>query len=135
MWRNKSFQKHINKRIELKKLGLPKGVDPNAVIFIMDKVFTLDGIDLKTWEQQIGQKILQMEDQQNQFFSTVGNADKGEEKQGDGLAHQVTPELRSTEESGGHTRNRKQRLLEEAERNISDPEYQKNVPGGGKAGK
>jgi len=79
--------------------------------------------------------VLQMEDQQNQFFSTVGNADKGEEKQGGGLAHQVTPELRATGESGVQTRNRKQRLLEEAEGNISDPEYQKNVPGGGKSGK
>ena len=76
-----------------------------------------------------------MEDQQNQFFSTVGNADKGEEKEGDGLAHQITPEVRGGEEPGVQTRNRKHRLLEESEGNISDPEYQKNVPGGGKSGK
>ena len=29
-------KKNLNKRIKLKKLGLPPGVDPNAVIFILD---------------------------------------------------------------------------------------------------
>ena len=51
------------------------------------------------------------------------------------MAHQVTPELRSTDESGVQTRNRKQRLLEESAENTPDPQYQKNVPGGGKSGK
>ena len=69
-------------------------------------------------------------------FSTLGNADKGEEKQGDGLAHQLTPDVRSSDVSYMQTRNRKQRLLQEAEGNsASDPEFEKSVPGGGKASK
>ena len=45
MWRNKRKKNHVDKLIELRKLGLPEGVDRNAVLFIMEKGLELDGAD------------------------------------------------------------------------------------------
>ena len=76
----------IDKLIALRKLGLPEGVDPNAVLFIiiyMEKGLTLDGADLKLWVDKIADKVDYLENRQNEFFSTAGNASKGDEKQGD----------------------------------------------------
>ena len=115
MWRNKVFKKHIDKRIALKKLGLPAGVDPNAVIYIMEKGLSLEGHDLKVWVQKIGDKVIQLEDQQNQFFSTAGNAAKGEAKEGDPLAkaNPVTPDPMFSPVKQIVTREQRALLLEE----------------------
>ena len=83
MWRNKRLKNHVDKLIALRKLGLPEGVDPNAVLFIMEKGLTLDGADLKLWVDKIADKVDYLENRQNEFFSTAGNASKGDGKQGD----------------------------------------------------
>ena len=83
MWRNKRFKKHVDKRIALRKLGLPKGVDSNAVLLIIEKGLTLDGADKKLWVDKIADKVDCLESRQNEFFSTAGNVSKRDEKQGD----------------------------------------------------
>ena len=42
----------------------------------------MDGADLKLWVDKIADKVDYLENRQNEFFSTAGNASKGDEKQG-----------------------------------------------------
>ena len=39
---------------------VPEGVDPNAFRFIMEKSLKLEGVNVKTWDEKIGDKVLQL---------------------------------------------------------------------------
>ena len=115
-------------RAELRK-EVPKGVDYRTYKYIMEKALTFDDEELKVWVEKITNKVIEIEDKQNQFFTNVGNAEKEAEKQGQGKtilgvqiggmqiggtgqtpAKLITPELTSPQK-GTVTRERKKQLL------------------------
>ena len=45
------MKEHIDKRIAVRQMDLPKGMDIEAVILIMDQGLSFEGYNLKTWSK------------------------------------------------------------------------------------
>ena len=139
-YRKKKFQGTVNEKAELRK-EVPKGVDYRTYKYIMEKAMTFDDEELKVWVEKITNKVIEIEDKQNQFFTNVGNAEKEAEKQGQGKtilgvqiggvqiggqgqtpAKLITPELTSPQK-GPVTRERKKQLLQEGDDAVGQLEF------------
>ena len=117
----------MNEKAELRK-EVPKGVDYRTFKYIMEKAMTFDDEELKVWVEKITNKVIEIEDKQNQFFTNVGNAEKDAEKQAQGTnilgiqiggtgqtqSKLITPELTSPQK-GPVTIERKKQLLSEGD--------------------
>ena len=125
----------MNKRAELRK-EVPKGVDYRTFKYIMEKAMTFDDEELKVWVEKITNKVIEIEDKQNHFFTNVGNAEKDAEKQAQGVkimgmqlggtgqtpAKLITPDLTSPAK-GPVTRERKKQFLQEGDDAVGQLEF------------